>query len=40
VGATCDACHLEMSAAEVDRIRHLDDKAAVYCEECGALLVR
>jgi predicted nucleic acid-binding Zn-ribbon protein len=40
VGSICDACHLEMSAVEVDRIRHFDDEVAVYCEECGALLVR
>ena len=40
VGATCDACHLELSAVEVDRVRHMPDIEPAFCPECGALLVR
>lgn len=40
VGATCQGCHLGLSAVEVDRIRHLSLDEAVHCEECGRLLVR
>jgi predicted nucleic acid-binding Zn-ribbon protein len=40
VGPTCQGCHLALSAVEVDRIRKLPLDEAVYCEECGRLLVR
>jgi uncharacterized protein len=40
VGGSCQACHLSLSAIEVDRIKHLDPDVAVHCEECGRLLVR
>ena len=40
VGSTCQGCHLALPAVEVDRIRKLSLDEAVYCEECGRLLVR
>jgi predicted nucleic acid-binding Zn-ribbon protein len=40
VGSQCEGCHLNLSAVELDRIRHLDDDEPVHCEECGRLLVR
>jgi uncharacterized protein len=40
VGATCQGCHLALSAVEVDRIRKLSPEETVHCEECGRLLVR
>jgi predicted nucleic acid-binding Zn-ribbon protein len=40
VGATCQGCHLALSAVEVDRIRKLPVDEPVHCEECGRLLVR
>ena len=40
VGATCQGCHLALSAVEVDRIRKLGPDEPVHCEECGRLLVR
>jgi predicted nucleic acid-binding Zn-ribbon protein len=40
VGATCQGCHLALSAVEVDRIRKLPVDELVHCEECGRLLVR
>jgi predicted nucleic acid-binding Zn-ribbon protein len=40
VGSTCQGCHLALPAVEVDRIRKLPLDEAVYCEECGRLLVR
>jgi uncharacterized protein len=40
VGATCQGCHLALSAVEVDRIRKLSPEEKVHCEECGRLLVR
>jgi predicted nucleic acid-binding Zn-ribbon protein len=39
-GSTCQGCHLALPAVEVDRIRKLPLDEAVYCEECGRLLVR
>ena len=39
-GATCQGCHLALSAVEVDRIRKLPVDEPVHCEECGRLLVR
>jgi predicted nucleic acid-binding Zn-ribbon protein len=40
VGSTCQGCHLQLSAVEVDRIRKLSPDEPVHCEECGRLLVR
>ena len=40
VGTTCQGCHLQLSAVEVDRIRKLGVDEIVHCEECGRLLVR
>jgi uncharacterized protein len=40
VGSACQGCHLALPAVEVDRIRKLPLDEAVYCEECGRLLVR
>lgn len=40
VGTTCQGCHLQLSAVEVDRIRKLGADEIVHCEECGRLLVR
>jgi hypothetical protein len=40
VGTTCQGCHLQLSAVEVDRIRKLGVDELVHCEECGRLLVR
>jgi hypothetical protein len=40
VGSTCQGCHLQLSAVEVDRIRRLSPDDLVHCEECGRLLVR
>ncbi len=40
VGSQCEGCHLNLSAVELDRVRHLDPETPVHCEECGRLLVR
>ena len=40
VGATCQGCHLQLSAVEIDRIRKLCADELVNCEACGRLLVR
>lgn len=40
VGSTCQGCHLQLSAVEVDRIKKLSPDEPVTCEECGRLLVR
>lgn len=39
-GATCDGCHLTMSAMDVDRIKHQPADATVTCPECSRILVR
>ena len=39
-GATCDGCHMTMSAVAIDRIKKLPDDAVVTCDECGRLLIR
>jgi uncharacterized protein len=39
VGNHCDGCHLVVSAAELDRIRHLPPGEVVTCEQCGRILV-
>lgn len=38
-GNRCEGCHLALSAVEMDRIRRLDPRETVHCEECGRLLV-
>ena len=40
VGNRCEGCHLELPAAEVDRIRHQPEDALVTCEQCGRILIR
>ena len=40
VGTTCQGCHLQLSAVEIDHIRRLDVDEVVHCEACGRLLVR
>lgn len=39
-GGTCGACHLGLSAVDVERIRRLPEGEVPSCPECGALLVR
>jgi len=39
-GNRCSGCHLTLPATELDRIRHSDAGALVYCEQCGRILVR
>ena len=39
-GNRCSGCHLTLPATELDRIRHADAGALVYCEQCGRILVR
>jgi predicted nucleic acid-binding Zn-ribbon protein len=38
-GGACGGCHLQLSAAEADRLRRLPDDELGTCEECGRLLV-
>ena len=38
-GSTCGACHLDLSAVDLDRIRSLAADEPGECPECGALLV-
>jgi hypothetical protein len=38
-GHRCEGCHLEMSAAEADKIRALPDDTVVTCDQCGRILV-
>lgn len=40
VGTTCQGCHLQLSAVEIDRIRKLGVDEVGHCEACGRLLVR
>jgi predicted nucleic acid-binding Zn-ribbon protein len=40
VGASCDGCHMQLSAVAVDQIGKMPEDAVVNCEECGRLLVR
>jgi len=39
IGNRCDGCHLALSAAELDRIRHLGPGELVTCEQCSRILV-
>ena len=40
-GSRCDGCHLDLSPAEVDKVREAADKAAgvTDCPNCGRLLI-
>jgi predicted nucleic acid-binding Zn-ribbon protein len=39
VGNHCDGCHLALSAAELDHLRHLPDGEVYMCEQCSRILV-
>jgi uncharacterized protein len=39
VGHRCSGCHLELSAAEVERIRAATPDSVVTCDQCGRILV-
>jgi uncharacterized protein len=39
IGHHCDGCHLELSAAEVERIRATTPDTVVTCDQCGRILV-
>jgi predicted nucleic acid-binding Zn-ribbon protein len=40
VGSRCDGCHLDMSAAELDTVRHAPPDELPECPNCSRLLVR
>lgn len=37
-GGKCGGCHLSMSAAALDELRHAAPEVVVTCEECGRML--
>ena len=39
VGNRCDGCHLTLSAAELDQLRHLPEGEIYTCEQCSRILV-
>jgi hypothetical protein len=39
IGHRCDGCHLELSSAEVERIRATTPDSVVTCDQCGRILV-
>jgi predicted nucleic acid-binding Zn-ribbon protein len=39
IGHRCDGCHLELSSAEVERIRATTPESVVTCDQCGRILV-
>jgi uncharacterized protein len=39
IGHRCDGCHLELSSAEVERIRATTPEGVVTCDQCGRILV-
>jgi predicted nucleic acid-binding Zn-ribbon protein len=39
IGNRCDGCHLELSSAEVERIRATTPESVVTCDQCGRILV-
>lgn len=39
-GKRCDGCHLDLSPAEVDVVKHVADGDLADCPQCGRLLVR
>lgn len=36
---SCGGCHLKLPASEVARLRHLEDDALIFCDQCGRILV-
>lgn len=40
VGTTCDGCHLNLSAVELDRVKRAPSGTLVFHDECGRILVR
>lgn len=38
-GSRCEGCHLDLAAAEVDRLRRSPGVELAHCEECGRILV-
>ncbi len=40
VGARCEGCHLDLSAAELDTVRRAPAEEIPDCPQCGRLLVR
>lgn len=40
VSGSCGACHMKLSAVELDRIQHLAPDQPAQCEDCGRYLVR
>ena len=38
-GNRCDGCHLTLSAAELDHLRHLPEGEVYTCEQCSRILV-
>lgn len=39
VGGLCGACHLALSAAQLDHLRHAKEDEVIHCEQCGRILV-
>jgi hypothetical protein len=39
VNGSCNGCHLAVSAAELDQIRHSPAGEVVHCAQCGRILV-
>lgn len=39
VGNHCDGCHLTLSSAELEQVRHLGDADIYTCEQCSRILV-
>ena len=39
VGNRCDGCHLTLSAAELEQVRHLPEGQVYQCEQCSRILV-
>ncbi|MDQ1403656.1 MAG: uncharacterized protein QOG03_1972 [Actinomycetota bacterium] len=35
----CMGCHLDLSATEIDRLKHQGDDVVATCEQCGRILV-
>lgn len=39
VGTRCDGCHLDLSAAELEDVRHAPPETPTQCPQCGRFLV-
>ncbi len=39
VGAQCTGCHLELSRAEAEQVRHVPDDQLPDCPSCGRVLL-